>query len=333
VNIVILDDCQDAVRKLPCAERLGPYSAQVYTTTVKGVGQLERRLKDADIVVLTGGRSHITRALLDRLPRLKLIAQAGRVGPHIDVAACTKRNVAVADGVSLQVATAEFTWALMLAAMRRLPQYVASLKQGVWQQSGLTSASMPPNFGLGMLLRGKVLGILGYGRVGQLVAGYGQAFGMNVRVWGREASRAQALADGLQVAATREDFFAACDVLSVHLLLTEETRNSITLDDLSLMKPTALFVNTAAAELLEPDALAIALGEGRPGMAAVDVYENEPITQGHNLLRLENCLCTPHISSVEQESYEIYFGAAFNNVLNFIHGTPTNIINPEVLTS
>jgi len=333
VNIVILDDYQDAVRKLPCAERLEPYSAKVYTNTVRGVGQLEGRLKEAEVVVLTGSRSPMTRALLDRLPRLKLIAQAGRVGPHIDVEACTRRKVAVADGVSLQVATAEFTWALMMAAMRRIPQYVASLKQGVWQQSGLKSASMPPNFGLGMLLRGKVLGIFGYGRIGQLVAGYGRAFGMNVRVWGREASRARALADGLQVAVTREDFFAACDVLSVHLLLTEQTRGSIVLDDLSLMKPTALFVNTAAAELLEPDALAVALGEGRPGMAAVDVYEGEPIAQGHSLLRLENCLCTPHISSVEQESYEIYFGAAFDNVINYVNGTPTNIINPEVLTA
>jgi len=333
VNIVILDDYQDAVRKLPCASRLDACTAKVYTKTVKGVGQLEARLKDADVVVLIGDRTHITSPLLRRLPRLKLITQAGRVGNHIDIAACTQHNVAVADGVSLQVATAELTWALMMAAMRRVPQYVANLKQGVWQQSGLNAASMPPNFGLGMLLRGKTLGIFGYGRIGQLVAGYGRAFGMNVRIWGSEASRARALTEGFQVSSTREDFFAECDVLSLHLKLTEETRACVGWKDLSLMKPTALFVNTASAQLLDPDALAVALSDGRPGMAAVDVFENEPISQGHSLLRLENCICTPHISSVEQESYEIYFGAAFDNALNFLNGTPTNILNPEVLIS
>jgi D-3-phosphoglycerate dehydrogenase / 2-oxoglutarate reductase len=331
MNIVILDDYQDAVRKLHCASRLDPYSAKVYTNTVKGLGQLSVRLKDADIIVLVRERTQITRQLVEKLPRLKLIAQTGKVGSHIDVAACTERGVAVAEGVGSPVAPAELTWALIMAAMRRLPQYISNLKHGAWQQSGLRAASMPPNFGIGTVLRGKTLGIWGYGRIGQLVAGYGRAFGMNVRVWGREASRVQALSDGLQVATTREEFFSQCDVISLHLRLNEETRNIITLEDLSAMKQTSLIVNTSRAELIQPDALIAALNRGRPGMAAVDVFESEPILQGHALLRLENCICTPHIGYVEQDSYELYFGAAFDNVVNYVRGTPTNIVNPGAL--
>ena len=188
---------------------------------------------------------------------------------------------------------------------------------------------MPANFGLGTVLRGKTLGVWGYGRIGQLVAGYGRAFGMNVRIWGRENSRVQALTDGYQVAATREEFFSQCDVISLHVRLTEDTRSMVSLEDLSRMKPTALLVNTSRAELIAPDALIAALNRGRPGMAAIDVFESEPILQGHALLRLENCICTPHIGYVEQDSYELYFGVAFDNVVNFIAGTPTNIVNPE----
>ncbi|MHB1113769.1 MAG: NAD(P)-dependent oxidoreductase, partial [Acidovorax defluvii] len=217
MNIVILDDYQDAVRKLHCASRLDPYSAKVYTNTVKGQGQLAVRLKDADIIVLVRERTQITRQLVEKLPRLKLIAQTGKIGSHIDVAACTERGIAVAEGVGSPVAPAELTWALVMAATRRLPQYIANLKHGAWQQSGLKAASMPPNFCIGSVLRGKTLGIWGYGRIGQLVAGYGRAFGMNVRVWGREASRAQALTDGHQAATNREEFFSQCDVLSLHL--------------------------------------------------------------------------------------------------------------------
>lgn len=331
MNIVILDDYQDAVRKLHCASRLDTYNAKVYTNTVKGVGQLSIRLKDADVIVLIRERSQITRQLIDKLPKLKLIAQTGKIGSHVDVAACTERGIAVAEGVGSPVAPAELTWALVMAAMRRLPQYIASLKHGAWQQSGLKAASMPANFGLGTVLRGKTLGVWGYGRIGQLVASYGRAFGMNVRVWGREASRVQALTDGYQVAATREEFFSQCDVISLHLRLTDDTRSMVSLDDLSRMKPTALLVNTSRAELIAPDALIAALNRGRPGMAAVDVFESEPILQGHALLRLENCICTPHIGYVEQDSYELYFGVAFDNVVNFIKGSPTNIVNPEAL--
>ena len=331
MNIVILDDYQDAVRKLHCASRLDAFNAKVFTNSVKGVGQLAVRLRDADIIVLIRERTPITRQLLEKLPRLKMISQTSRVGAHIDLQACSERGIAVAEGVGSPVAPAELTWALIMAASRRLPQYISNLKHGAWQQSGFKAASMPPNFGLGHVLRGRTLGIWGYGRIGQIVAGYAKAFGMSVKVWGRETSRARALTDGYQVAHSREDFFATCDILSVHLKLTPETQHSITLQDLSLMKPTALFVNTSRAELVEPDALATALQRGRPGMGAVDVFESEPILQGHALLRLENCICTPHIGYVEQDNYELYFGAAFENVVNFVNGRPTNIVNPEVL--
>ena len=331
MNIVILDDYQDAVRKLRCATQLDAYNAKVYTNTVKGLGQLAVRLRDADIIVLIRERTHITRALVEKLPRLQLIAQTGRVGPHIDVAACTEQGIAVAEGMGSPIAPAELTWALIMAAMRRLPQYIASLKHGAWQQAGLRAASMPPNFGLGNVLRGKTLGIWGYGRIGQIVAGYGKAFGMEVCIWGSDASRAQALADGYQIAGTRQEFFERSDVLSLHLRLNEHTQGIVSLQDLSLMKPTSLLVNTSRAELLQPDALIAALNRGRPGMAAIDVFETEPILQGHALLRLENCICTPHIGFVEQESYELYFSAAFENVRNFIRGTPTHIVNPAAL--
>jgi D-3-phosphoglycerate dehydrogenase len=331
MNIVILDDYQDAVRKLECAAKLDAYQAKVYTNTVKGMGQLAVRLKDADIVVLIRERTHMTRQLIDKLPRLKLIAQTGRAGEHVDVQACTERGIAVAEGVGSPIAPAELTWTLVLAAMRRLPQYVGNLKHGAWQQSGLKVGSMPPNFGLGSRLHGKTLGIWGYGKIGQLVAGYGKAFGMQVLVWGSETSRAKAAQDGYAVAASREAFFSHCDVLSLHLRLSDTTRGIVNTADLALMKPTSLLVNTSRAELIETDALIGGLNRGRPGMAAVDVFETEPILQGHALLRLENCVCSPHIGYVEQDSYEMYFSAAFDNVINFIRGTPTNIINPGSL--
>lgn len=331
MNIVILDDYQDAVRKLECASKLDPYSAKVFTNTVKGVGQLSVRLRDADIVVLIRERTQITRQLIEKLPRLKLIAQTGRVGSHIDVPACTEKGVAVAEGVGSPVAPAELAWSLIMSAMRRIPQYVASLKHGAWQQSGLKAASMPPNFGLGMVLRGKTLGVWSYGKTGQLVAGYGKAFGMRVLVWGGADSCKRAMADGHEVAASREALFEESDVLSLHLRLVEATRGCVTAEDLARMKPTALLVNTSRAELLQPEALVGALNRGRPGMAAVDVFESEPILQGHALLRLENCICTPHIGYVEQNSYEMYFTSAFDNVVNYIKGTPTNIVNPGAL--
>lgn len=331
MNIVILDDYQDAVRKLKCAEKLEQYPAKVFTNTVKGVGQLSIRLRDADVLVLIRERTQISRQLIEKLPRLKLIVQTGRVGAHLDVAACTERGIAVAEGAGSPVSTAELTWALVMASMRRILQYVSNLKHGAWQQAGLKSAAMPTNFGVGMVLNGKTLGVWGFGRIGQLVAGYGRAFGMHVVVWGSEASRARAVADGFEAAESREVFFASADVLSLHLRLSDTSAGCVTLEDLGRMKPTSLLVNTSRAELIEPEALLAALNRGRPGLAAVDVFESEPILQGHALLRLENCICTPHIGYVEQDSYEQYFSSAFDNVVNFIKGTPTNIVNPGAL--
>lgn len=331
MNIIILDDYQDAVRKLKCSSKLDGLSAKVFTNTVKGNGQLAVRLRDAEALVLIRERTHFPKALLEKLPKLRLICQTGPVGPHIDVEACTRLGIAVAEGVGSPVAPAELTWALVMAAMRRLPQYIGNLKHGAWQQSGLKAASMPTNFGVGMVLRGKTLGIWGYGRIGQLVAGYGKAFGMHVTVWGSEESLTRAKADGHVPAPSREAFFEACDVLSLHLRLNDDTRGLIKLEDLSRMKPTALLVNTSRAELIHEGALVTSLNRGRPGMAAIDVFESEPIMQGHPLLRLENAVCTPHVGYVEQDNYEQYFNAAFDNLLNFIKGEPTHIVNPAVL--
>ena len=331
MNIVILDDYQDAVRKLPCASRLDAYTAKVHTNTVKGTEQLSVRLKDADVVVLIRERTQIHRQLIEKLPRLKMIAQTGRVGNHIDIVACTEKGIVVTEGVGSPTAPAELTWALIMAAARRIPHYISHLKHGAWQQAGLKSASMPPNFCVGTLLKGKTLGIWSYGKIGEIVAGYGRVFGMDVVVWGSDASRERARADGFQVAKSRAEFFEQSDVLTLHLRLSDDTRGMVTLADLSRMKPAAVLVNTSRAELIEADALIAALNRGRPGMAAVDVFESEPILQGHALLRLENCICTPHIGYVEQDSYNAYFTVAFDNVINFIEGLPTNIVNPGSL--
>lgn len=331
MNIVILDDYQDAVRKLNCASKLDAYPAKVYTNTVKGIGQLSVRLKDADVIVLIRERTHLSRQIIEKLPKLKMISQTGRIGPHVDIAACTERGIAVSEGVGSPNAPAELTWALILSAMRRIPHYVSHLKHGAWQQAGLKSASMPPNFGVGSVLRGKTIGIWSYGKIGEIVASYGKAFGMRVLIWGSEASQQRAKADGYEVASSKSYLFEQSDVLSLHLRLNENTRGIVTLEDLSTMKTSALLVNTSRAELVEVDALIAALNRGRPGLAAVDVFESEPILQGHALLRLENCICTPHIGFVELDSYEQYFNIAFDNIVNFISGTPTNIINPSAL--
>jgi D-3-phosphoglycerate dehydrogenase len=319
------------VRKLQCASKLADLNAKVFTNTVKGLGQLSVRLRDAEVLVLIRERTRFNAQLLEKLPKLRLISQTGRVGEHVDVEACTRLGIAVAEGTGSPYAPAELTWALIMSAMRRLPQYIASLKHGAWQQSGLKAASMPANFGLGVTLRGRTLGIWGFGKIGALVASYGRAFGMEVLVWGSEESRDRAREAGYTPVATRDELFERSDVLSLHLRLGERTRHVVTLNDLLKMKPTALFVNTSRAELLEENALVAALNRGRPGLAAVDVFESEPILAGHPLLRLENAVCTPHIGYVELNSYEMYFGAAFDNVVNFINGTPTGIVNPEAL--
>ncbi|MDE2048348.1 MAG: D-2-hydroxyacid dehydrogenase family protein, partial [Betaproteobacteria bacterium] len=321
MQVIVLDDYQDAVRKLPCYARFvqasPAHEVKIFNNSVKGAGQLGVRLRDAQALVLIRERTPITRALLDKLPKLQLISQTGRAGAHIDLAACTARSVAVCEGSGDPRPAAELAWALIMAAMRRLPQYIGNLKHGAWQQSGLKAAAMPANFALGQVLAGKTLGIWGYGNIGRLVAQFGRAFAMNVLVWGSDASRALAQEHGHQAADSRAALFAASDVLSLHLRLSEATQGVVTLDDLSLMKPHALFVNVSRAELLAPDALVSALNRGRPGMAAVDVFESEPPLQGHPLLRLENAICTPHIGFVELGNYERMFAQAFDNVAAF----------------
>lgn len=331
MKITILDDYQDAVRRLECFQLLAEHDVKVFNNTVKGAGQLAARLGDAEALVLIRERTRIGRDFLSKVNRLRLIAQTGKVGAHIDVEACTARGVAVAEGVGSPIAPAELTWALVMAAMRRLPQYVANLKHGVWQQSGLRSAHSPPLHGVGEVLHGKTLALWGYGKIGRLVAGYGRAFGMNVLVYGSSTSRDTAAAAGHAVAATAEELFAAADVLSLHLRLADATRGIVKLAHLEAMKPSALFVNTARAELVESDALVKALNGGRPGLAAIDVFESEPPLAGHPLLRMENVIASPHLGYVEKSSYELYFRAAFENILAFARGTPLNIVNPEVL--
>ena len=331
MKIAILDDYQDAVRKLDCFQLLADHEVKVFNNTVRGLGQLASRLAEVDALVLIRERTRISSQLLDKLPHLRMISQTGKAGSHIDIAACTERGIAVLVGTGSPVAPAELTWALIMAAQRRIPQYVANLKQGAWQQSGLKTSAMPPNFGLGTVMRGQTLGIWGYGKIGRLVAGYGKAFGMRVLVWGREHSLEQARADGYEAAASREALFEESDVLSLHLRLHDDTRGIVKQEDLLRMKPTSLLVNTSRAELMEENALLGALAHNRPGMVAIDVYESEPILQGYSLLRMENVICTPHIGYVERESYELYFGAAFRNILAFDAGDHANVANPEAL--
>lgn len=332
MKIAILDDYQDAVRKLPCFPMLSGHDVKVFNNTVKGTGQLAVRLADTEALVLTRERTRINKDLLARLPKLKLISQTGKVslaaGAHIDLAACQFHGVTVLEGVGSPVSTAELTWALIMASARRLPQYIANLKHGVWQQSGMKAATSPANHGLGDVLRGKTLGIWGYGKIGRLVAGYGKAFGMRVLIWGRENSITMATRDGFEVATSRSALFEQADVLSLHLRLNDATFGLVTLADLQAMKPTALLVNTSRAELIEADALVKALNGGHPGMAAVDVFESEPILAGQPLLRMENVICTPHLGYVEKESYELYFRAAFQNILSYAAGTPENVVTP-----
>jgi D-3-phosphoglycerate dehydrogenase / 2-oxoglutarate reductase len=307
MKIVIPDDYQDAVRGLACFAKLAGREVTIYNDTVKDTAALAERFRDADALVLIRERTSIDDALLARLPRLRLIAQTGRGTAHIDVQACERRGVAVAVGTGSPVAPAELTWALVMAAMRFLPQEVAGMRAGRWQQH------------LGRVLRGRTLGIYGYGKIGTLVAGYGRAFGMKVIVHGREGSLSRAAADGFATA-TREELFATADVLSLHLRMSEETRSIVTREDLARMKPDALLVNTSRAELIEEGALVDALRAGRPGFAAVDVYESEPLgkeTTGHALLAMDNVVCTPHLGYVERDSYELYFGQAFDAVNAF----------------
>lgn len=331
MKILILDDYQDAVRHLDCFARLKGHEVRVLTASAAGAGQLAIRLRDAEALVLTRERTRITDGLLARLPNLRLISQTGKAGPHIDIEACTRRGIAVAEGAGYSAATAEFTWLLILAAMRRLPAYMANLYAGAWQQS-VPAVPDWPLAGLGVALTGKTLGIWSYGKIGALVAGYGKAFGMRVLVHGSEQARARADADGYASTARREAFFEQADVLTLHLRLADSTRGGVTAQDLARMQRTALFVNTSRAELVAPGALVDALKRGHPGMAAIDVYEREPL-RDEPLLTLPNVVATPHLGFVERTSYETLFGGAFDNIVAFAAGQPRNVVNATGLAA
>ncbi len=331
MKIAILDDYQDAVRKLACFRLLAGHDVKIFNNTVKGTGQLSVRVADTEALVLIRERTRITKELLAKLPKLKLISQTGGVGlgpgAHIDLAACKAHGVTVTSTPGSPVATAELTWALLMASARRLPQYIANLKHGVWQQSGMKAANAPPSHGMGDVLRGKTLGIWGYGKIGRIVAAYGQAFGMNVLVWGRAMSQETARKDLFEVAASELELFKRSDYLSLHLRLNAQTQGVVKLANLQAMKPTATLVNTSRAELIEANALLKALNGGRPGMAAIDVFESEPVLAGQPLLRMENVICTPHLGYVEKENYELFFSTAFENLLSYVAGTPQNVVH------
>jgi D-3-phosphoglycerate dehydrogenase len=322
VRVAILDDYFDTLHTLPCFARLAPFDVTIFDDHVQDVDRLAERLADVEALVLIRERTRIEAALLERLPKLRLISQRS-VYPHIDVAACTARGVIVSSNLHAETpsyAAAELTWALVMAAMRQLPQQMAALKRGEWQ------------IGVGHTLRGKTLGIYGWGRIGRVVAGYGKAFGMEVLAWARPESIARARAEGWTVAPDKQTFFAECDVLSLHMRLVPATRGIVTPDDLTRMKPSALLVNTSRAGLIAPGALVAALRVGRPGMAAVDVYDREPLTDARDpLLALDNVVCTPHIGYVTRDEYELQFADIFDQVVAWAAGAPINVINPEAL--
>jgi D-3-phosphoglycerate dehydrogenase len=322
VKISILDDYFDTLRTLDCFAKLKGHDVTIHNDHVQDVCALAERLKDTEALVLIRERTQIREPLLDRLPNLKLISQRS-VYPHIDIEACTRLGIIVSSSQHADTpsyAAAELTWGLVLAAMRQIPQQMAALKSGNWQ------------IGVGHTLRGKTLGIYGYGRIGSVVAGYGKAFGMKVLVWAREGTLAQARADGYATAASKREFFEQCDVLSLHMRLVEATRGIVTADDLARMKPTALLVNTSRAPLIAPGALVEALRAGRPGMAAVDVYDKEPLRDVNDpLLTMDNVVCTPHIGYVTRDEYELQFTDIFDQIVDYAAGKPSNVVNPDVL--
>ncbi len=324
MKIAILDDYFDTLRTLPCFRKLDAHEVTVWNDHTDDIDVLATRLRDADAVVLIRERTAMSAALLKRLPRLRLISQRS-VFPHIDVGACTRLGIVISSDLHAgtpSYAAAELTWGLVLAAMRQIPQQMAALQAGTWQ------------LGVGRTLRGLTLGIYGYGRIGATVAGYGRAFGMRVIVWSREPSRRRAQEDGYDIASSREDFFERSDVLSLHMRLVEATRGIVTAADLARMKPSALLVNTSRAALIVPGALVMALEQGRPGLAAVDVFEHEPVRDGsHPLLAMPRVVCTPHIGYVTREEYELQFSDVYDQILAFAAGRPINVVNPDVLSS
>ena len=323
MKISILDDYFDTVRTLACFKKLDGHEVTVWNDHVQDTDALAKRLNDTECLVLIRERTKIQASLLERLSKLKLISQRS-VYPHIDVPACTRLGVILSSGQHAgtpSYATAELTWGLILAAARQLPQQMAALKGGKWQ------------IGVGTTLRGKTLGVFSYGRIGATVAGYGKAFGMNVLAWAREQSLERARADGYATARSKAEFFESCDVVSLHLRLVAATRHIVTAEDLARMRPTAMLVNTSRAPLIEPGALVAALRAGRPGCAAVDVFEDEPMRdRDFPLLQFAQVVATPHIGYVTREEYETQFTDIFDQILAYAAGKPINVVNPDVLT-
>lgn len=320
MKIAIPDDYQDAVRGLDCFALLADHEVAVYSGIVASTDALVDQLKEAEALVLIRERTKITEQVLARLPKLRLISQTGKIAGHLDLEACTRHRVAVAEGVGSPIAPAELAWSLILQGKRQIPQAMEGMKQGRWQTN------------IGTALSGLVIGIWGYGKIGRRVAAYAKAFDMDVVVWGSEKARNSALDDGFRAAGSKEAFFATVDVLTLHLRLVSGTTHIVKAGDLALMKTDALLVNISRAELVEPHALIQALQAGRPGFAALDVFEDEPIVDpNHPLLQLPNVICTPHLGFVERKGYELYFSKAFENLLAFANGHPTNIANPDAL--
>jgi D-3-phosphoglycerate dehydrogenase len=323
MKITVLDDYHDTLRTLASFAKLAGHEVSIWNDHVQNTDVLAERLKDAEALVLIRERTKIRAPLLEQLPRLRLISQRS-VWPHIDIDACTRLGIVVSSDMHAgtpSYATAELTWGLVLAAARQIPQQMAALRAGRWQ------------IGVGTTLRGKTLGLYGWGRIAHVVAGYARAFGMDIMVWAREASRERARREGFAVAQSKGAFFEQCDVVSLHMRLVDATRHIVTDYDLARMKPTAVLVNTSRAALIEPGALVAALQGGRPGFAAVDVYEEEPVTDtSHPLLAMDNVVATPHIGYVSREEYEIQFADIFEQIIAYAAGAPINVVNPDVLT-
>lgn len=309
MNIAILDDYQNVVKNLDCFSLLHGFDVTVFTDSVTSLDELVDRLKPFDALVLIRERTTISEALIAQLPNLKVISQTGKISHHLDADVCKKYGINILEGIGSPTAPAELCWALVMAASRQIVPYANALKDNQWQNSGV---------GLGRTLAGLTFGIWGYGRIGQMVAQYAKVFGMNVLVWGSSSSRDKAISDGFQATHTQEAFFSQSDILSLHLRLNDATRSIVSADDLALMKPNALLVNISRAELIEPNALYSALQKGNPGFAAIDVFESEPVNVLDNpLCLMPNVLCTPHIGYVEKNSYELYFRAAFENLIKY----------------
>jgi D-3-phosphoglycerate dehydrogenase / 2-oxoglutarate reductase len=320
MKITILDDYQNAIENLKCFQLLNGQDVQILHVTEKNSDKLASQISETEILVLTRERTEITAELLSKLPKLKLISQTGKISNHLDLNVCTKYNVSVAEGTGSPIAPSELTWALLMNTVRFLPQAIEGMKNGKWQ------------INIGSTINGKTLGIWGYGKIGQKIAQYAKVFGAKVLIWGSVNSRKKALEDGFEQAETKDFFFRNSDIVTLHLRLNDITSGCVKESDLHNMKENAVLINTARAELIEKDALLNVLKGGKNIYVGVDVYENEPIYDSNfELLKMKNVVCTPHLGYVEQNGFELYFEKAFENIVNFIKGKPTNIANPETL--